>query len=292
MIAANYILYTPVKLFSILIFILIIPNELICQKAHTVHDAISNPEQKIVWYGLDFSHFKLIGNSEGFSNPGRIKNRYFKEWNSIILQEKNKFHFEKSFKKKYVRFDTAAVSKSNSYIDPYKMNEYKPVSLSKEDVCEIIGELDCNSEEDEIGLIFIMESFNGQSAFSSMYITFFDINTKKILVAEKMTGRAGGTGIRNYWANSIYNIFVQLYEEKYRKWESNVSGLEGHVMDCLGKGSKYKDVSLTELKKMLEEAIKKEDFKLAAIIKEEIKEREKKKKETELEEPEEDEFFD
>jgi len=34
----------------------------------------------------------------------------------------------------------------------------------------------------------------------------FDIATRKILSKREVSGKAGGFGLRNYWAGSVYNI--------------------------------------------------------------------------------------
>ena len=41
-----------------------------------------------------------------------------------------------------------------------------------------------------------------------------------VLLTEKMVGKAGGFGLRNYWTTAIYNILKQC-AESYVKWEKD-----------------------------------------------------------------------
>jgi len=52
-----------------------------------------------------------------------------------------------------------------------------------------------------------------------MYVTFFDIATKKVLITERMIGRASGVGFRNYWVRPIYEVIKRIYDSKYKSWK-------------------------------------------------------------------------
>ena len=71
-----------------------------------------------------------------------------------------------------------------------------------------------------IGVAFIIENFNKGTQEATVYVTFFDIATKKVLVCEKMTGKAMGVGMRNYWAGAIKSILKQIDATEYKNWKS------------------------------------------------------------------------
>ena len=48
-----------------------------------------------------------------------------------------------------------------------------------------------------IGLMFIMETMNKASATASMYVTFINLSSGKVLLTERMTAKAAGFGFRN-----------------------------------------------------------------------------------------------
>ncbi len=56
-----------------------------------------------------------------------------------------------------------------------------------------------------------------------MWVTFFDIASKTVLLTEKMSGKAGGAGFRNYWARAYYNVMDKIQKKEYLKWKKEHS---------------------------------------------------------------------
>ena len=71
-----------------------------------------------------------------------------------------------------------------------------------------------------IGVSFIIENFNKGTQEATLFVVFFDIATKKVLVCEKMSGKAMGVGMRNYWAGAIKAILRQIDATEYKNWKS------------------------------------------------------------------------
>ena len=70
-----------------------------------------------------------------------------------------------------------------------------------------------------IGLIFITESMNKATAEAYYHVVFFKMDTKEILLQERVLGIAGGMGIRNYWAGSYLKVINYIKDDKYQKWK-------------------------------------------------------------------------
>ena len=68
-----------------------------------------------------------------------------------------------------------------------------------------------------------MESFNKPKRIGTMWVTFFDIASKTVLLTEKMSGKAGGAGFRNYWARAYYNVMDKIQKKEYLKWKKEHS---------------------------------------------------------------------
>ena len=68
-------------------------------------------------------------------------------------------------------------------------------------------------------MVFIIESFNKTSEEGSLYIVFFDIATKKVLLFDKAIGKPSGIGFRNYWAGAIANVLKKTKKRSYDDWE-------------------------------------------------------------------------
>jgi hypothetical protein len=69
-----------------------------------------------------------------------------------------------------------------------------------------------------MGLMIVVESFDKLNSQGSMYFTFFDLASREIILSEKMTGKPGGFGIRNFWAGAIYDNLKSLEKKEFEMW--------------------------------------------------------------------------
>ncbi len=92
-------------------------------------------------------------------------------------------------------------------------------SFGEDVVKKIISEYDTEAANG-IGLVFIVESFNKNDARGYVWVTFFDLSNKEVLFTEKLSGKAGGFGFRNYWAKSYYNVMAEIGKKKWKSWAS------------------------------------------------------------------------
>ncbi len=186
-------------------------------KAQSVEDVFTSDE--VVWFGLDFSEAKMIG-PEGFSDPFQIVNRVYRSWNNLIINEPNRYNIKQSFRKRTVHNDLSVVTPRNTQVDPDELvlEAWETHELSEEIVQNIISEYE--TDHSGLGLVFIIESFNKATEIGTMYVTFFDIESKKVLLTKKMQGETGGFGFRNHWARTIRNVIEEsgdLYPDWRRK---------------------------------------------------------------------------
>ena len=172
----------------------------------------------ITWYGLDFSNIKLIG-SEGFTDPYAVKNQFFYSWNNLIITETDKYDLAGFFHKSSVENDLSIVKERNMLPDPDELVINTDYSFGEDEVKKIISEYDITDKEG-IGLVFIMESFNKNKELGYIWVTFFDLETKEVLLFNKMSGKPGGFGIRNYWAKSYYNVMKSIEKKKWKAWKA------------------------------------------------------------------------
>jgi hypothetical protein len=177
--------------------------------------------EKATWFGLDYSEAYFIG-SEGFTNPSDIKDRYFNSWNILIKNEYDKYNLGKFFKKSKVEISLENVTKRNQDLNIYDRvidDNSKMLHLDKDKVQEMINKYEFNDDQEGLGIVFIVESYSKTAVIANYFVTFFDIKTKKVLLTERMEGKPGGFGIRNYWAKSYYNVLNKIYKKRYKAWE-------------------------------------------------------------------------
>jgi hypothetical protein len=197
------------KKVSLLFLLTVLSNLLIAQ---TKQEALKT--DTILWFGLDFSNARFIDES-AFKSPVELKNKLFKQWNRLLLEEPEKYDIPKFFKVSAAKTELGEVYRRNENVDPagivldmrgmdYCLNESK--------IKEIIGQYE--TDFNGYGLVLIMESFNKIKAQGSMWVTYFYIPTKEVVFTKRMVGEAGGIGIKNYWVASVYNVFEKSRSEK------------------------------------------------------------------------------
>ena len=172
---------------------------------------------EITWYGLDFSNVRLIG-AIGFKNPEKIKSYYFDAWNSLIIYETNKYKLDKFFHKESVENYLNIVTDRNTLPNLDELIIETEYSFGAEEVMQMISEYD-SGEEEGIGLVFILESLNKYKERAIIWVTFFDIQTKQVLLTERLEGKAGGYGFRNFWAGAYYKVMKSAYKSIYIEYK-------------------------------------------------------------------------
>lgn len=172
-------------------------------------DASFNTDE-ITWFGIDYSSCYFL-NPIDFPSTTDLKNK-LKGWNDLVLYEREKF-IEKTLEGKKVEYETDAVDERNNTVDiKSKITEdaKKQSHLQNQDVQGIINKYNIRGNLEGTGLVLIAESYSKPAEQGAYYVVFFDIASKKIFVSERMTGKAKGFGLRNYWAGSFYKVLQQI----------------------------------------------------------------------------------
>lgn len=140
-------------------------------------------------------------------------------WNELIYNERYKYDLKEAFYKTEVEYDFSVVDKRNQLPDPEKMVVSGDYNISEETIAKMIAQYD-PPQESGVGMVFVMEALDQPKENSRMFVVFFDIATKQVLLAKRMTGQAIGAGVRNYWGRSIYEVVLQCPRE-YKKWQKD-----------------------------------------------------------------------
>lgn len=172
---------------------------------------------EITWYGIDFTHAKFIG--PDFNDPTEIKDRFFKNWNSLIIIESAKYNIGQVFRKSKVNYSLDAVTHRNDSINMKNIvvfNDDK-ITFTEKDVPEIVKSYPFDKTSGYGALLFV-ESFNNNFKGGYFYITIVDLSTKTPVLIKKVSGTAEGLGFRNYWARSVYEA-LKMSQRNYHDWE-------------------------------------------------------------------------
>ena len=170
---------------------------------------ILNGDKEITWLGIDFTQLKLMGPATPWKDAGEITNvqmrdKYFPGWNSLFINEQKKYDVAGAVSRMEVKFATDVTEKANNGMkgdvfseDP---NEYKHLDEGK--IASLVSKYDYQGKKG-IGMMFFMESMSKGKEEGALWVTFVDMNAKKVLLTQRVTEEAGGFGFKNFWAKTF-----------------------------------------------------------------------------------------
>jgi hypothetical protein len=206
---------------SLIALLICLLNANIISNAQTVNDIFSASDPKITMCGVDFTHVKIIGENDALT----IRNVYFSAINTLLMTEQEKYNLRTALRKGYVEYNLDEVYNHNMNRNIETMllysNNIPPIPYDT--IKQIIKGYKF-PEKTGVGLMFIMETMDKPGAVSLMHVVFFNMATKDILMAEKMSGTVGGFGFRNFYARSIYNVINEIRDVKYDQWKRQYAG--------------------------------------------------------------------
>jgi len=186
------------KFSCLLIIILTLPN--IAQSQNSYNTVLKEIESldTVFWFGLDFSNAKFVG---PFPNRDDIKSSYLEAWNSYIINYNLLFYYKIN---PFV-YDLSVIKKRNKAIIEDDLFSMLDQSLTKDSIQKIINEYNPLIKKGK-GLVLIVEGFNKNLEQASIWFTYFDIQTRRIIYTEKILGIAKGTTMVNHWAQAIDDV--------------------------------------------------------------------------------------
>jgi hypothetical protein len=187
--------------------------------AYTLHmqaQQVTIQERQATFYGLDFSKSKMVG-SEGFSNPTDIVDRFFFEWNNLLLDEKSKYNVKTAFNKDVIDYDFSIVSEKNKTVKPSELVTNSSYGIDEKVVEQQVKSY--NVKGKGLGIVIIVEKFDKTNDLATVWATYFDKSNKKILLTRKVIGKPSGFGLKSYWANAIGRI-MENCRGYAKSWEA------------------------------------------------------------------------
>ena len=190
--------------------------------AQTAQD-LFRPGMQVTWFGIDFSHVKLIGNFAEFFDAGekstwQIREVYFPRWNAIILEEPAKYDIRGMLRKADIAFDIDMIAGINAQTPLEEMEAYNTIKFSEEDIQSFVRQYDFQGREG-IGIVFIAECLNKNAFVAWYHFVAIDMGTSRVLLHERLGGEPSGVGLRNYWANSIHKVIRNIRDYYYWQWK-------------------------------------------------------------------------
>lgn len=173
-------------------------------------------DKKFTWYGVDFRLARFVG-SKGFNNPEAIQKNFIPKWNTIVLEEQDKYDIKSALRIKDYGYKIEWMMEMNNEVDVASVIQNDSYSITAEKVKEHIKAFH-GAEGNGIGIVFVVESFNKYDEKGYFWVTFFDESTKEVILTEKIGGAPGGLSFGNYWCGSIHDVIKQIKSSKQKKW--------------------------------------------------------------------------
>jgi hypothetical protein len=187
-------------------------------QAQTLKDFFSSSEP-LTYLGIDFTQARVIG--EPVMDANDIRDRNFPAINAVVVNEPKKYDIAGAFHKT-VNTDLALVKEHNETTNTATLksdNASDYNRLKQADVEKLIKSYNFNGKKG-VGLLFVMDGMSKAEKAANVYVTLVDMGTKKVLLAEKIEGKAQGFGFRNYWAYTIHKVLEEVEKHKYKDWKA------------------------------------------------------------------------
>ncbi|MBR1994432.1 MAG: hypothetical protein IJ990_02690 [Alistipes sp.] len=153
---------------------------------------------RVYHYGVDFSHVQVNG---AYETPERFVDA-FVGINKLLEWERSKYDF-----RRMIGNYTLELTPSIVLLERINLAELKTTSfrLPELPVEEIVRQYEL-PQTDGRGFVLIARKLDKQQETAFYYVVLFDVATRTILHLSEASARSHGIGLRNYWANTIYNV--------------------------------------------------------------------------------------
>ena len=159
-------------------------------------------DNSVYFYGVDFSDVKVIAAVESEQDFATA----FSGINLLLINEQDKYDFSRVMHKRLHVYPDNMIEESLS-------NDYSNMKVYRYQD----NEIDINakvksyklSQESGQGLVLIAQYLDKTHGTASYIAVLFDIATRQVISHNKLISKAGGFGLRNYWARTVYNLTLR-----------------------------------------------------------------------------------
>ena len=168
--------------------------------------------KELTFYGYDFSDWRLA-ETKRIDEDVRT---YIYSWIDMMKDRMTSEKLANWYVKDKVVLNFVPTVELAKKIVPETLVTVKKHYIRYDSLQSFINTYDLK-EAEGIGLVMIVECFDKNTNRTSGYFTFFDIATKKILLADYIDQKeADGYGLKNFWGISLNGVSSN-YAASYRK---------------------------------------------------------------------------
>ena len=204
------------KRWTITSFIIFIFFSIEC-KAQSLFELVKQKKSTVVFLGLDFTHARFVGKSK-FNSRKSMKDVLITPLNYLLGAERKKYDLAGSmhFPESQYTLDAEYLIRLNDIETDEQLFYDTDTILTDKDLQQAVHDYEL-TRNSGMGISLIVENLNGNKEIGSFWVTFFDLSTKKIIIAENIKGKAGGAGLRNYWAHAVFDVIQDMESVVYKR---------------------------------------------------------------------------
>lgn len=174
----------------------------------------------ITYLGIDFTQARVLG--ETGTDATKMRDQYFPSINNTVNTQTNRYDIQEALHtSRDIKRDLNPVTARNrsiavQQIKSTTISDYAHLKAS--DIDKLIQSYALTGKSG-IGLLFVVDGMSKSQKAATVYVVFFNMVTKKILLSERLEGEAGGFGFSNYWVKPFEKILDQISSSKYEEWK-------------------------------------------------------------------------
>jgi hypothetical protein len=182
------------------------------QKAHASEKDVFTAKE-IIFYGYDFSNFKLAEIKRLYD--GNLR-KTIPAWIEFVNGHNGQEAMQRRLNKHVVTYNFDYTINLIKYLKEENLVVMFKHTIPSDTIQNIINKYNVN-EKEGVGFTIIVECFEKVTNESSAYFVFFDIASKKILMLDHYSSDyANGFGMAKYWGVGL-NVTIGKYIDKIYK---------------------------------------------------------------------------
>lgn len=162
--------------------------------------------RSITFYGIDYSQVRVYGAQE---SPSQFKVA-FGEINELFLSQPKKFDVSKFTGKQVEAVSLETVNLINGKINVHDIETTQSnYTLDAAQITKAIQQLPI-AQKPGVGMVLVAKLLSKVTNYGSYQAVYFNTETKEIIDSTPLNGKAGGFGLRNFWAGSVYKALKTI----------------------------------------------------------------------------------
>lgn len=150
-------------------------------------------------YGVDYSQVRVLGTDESETRFVQA----FLEINDLFLNQPEKYDCGRMIRGSAIVVDVEPVCRRIASADYSDLRPRRRGETPAIDEAAVVAGYDL-AETHGVGIVFIAEVLDKGKGIGIYRVVRFDTATRKVIDSRRVETKAGGFGLRNYWANTVY----------------------------------------------------------------------------------------